>query len=514
MAFESRGSAESYQPRQGDNLEAVAERATAEGNPVTWQEISTFNFGTDDAEEVETLKRDVLGCRHRNEANEMVVSEDDPRARGLVIPKRFQARTSLAVDRPYQLRIRKKECPKQFLACTALPAITFATKSSFIRPSVVAQLAHLEGQWKRHPEAKVMIFGHADKQDDHLFNKKLSERRAWAAHAFVVKDASAWETLYNHDDEVWGVPVIQEILADLGHDPGDKATKLNDETRDAMRSFLGLAPDAHVDNDAAFRLRLFSAYMEGKHAIELPEDCFVGAGYMGCGEYNPVFDAEEDAESNRRVTFYFFHPERVPAFPCRYADVEPCKTQLVSLEHRHKPTFGCSFYDSMACRCKQESIPVVTDFWVIIATYGDKPSSNHSAKDWFHLTSKDGATDLTHFASDAVPHKGAEQKIEFKAVKTGSKFTLRHYIGDACWTVFEDLSYIDLIDLDLAADPIIGRPDQPGLVMPKVDTVFGDDGTAHLLPEKPAPKLDDDCVMMRTLRNTTNNPLKGRRSDA
>ena len=103
----------------------------------------------------------------------MAISADDPRARSLVIPKRFQARSSLSVDRPYQLRIRKKSCPKQFLACTALPAVTFATKSSFIRPSVVAQLASLEGLWKRHP-AKVMIFGHADKQDEMLFHR--SER--------------------------------------------------------------------------------------------------------------------------------------------------------------------------------------------------------------------------------------------------------------------------------------------------------------------------------------------------
>jgi hypothetical protein len=70
--------------------------------------------------------------------------------------------------------------------------------------------------------------------------RKLSERRAWAAHAFIVKNPSAWETLYNHDDERWGVPVIQEILADLGYDPGDKSAKLTKETKQAMRDFLKL----------------------------------------------------------------------------------------------------------------------------------------------------------------------------------------------------------------------------------------------------------------------------------
>jgi len=501
MAFESRGNGELYEPRQGDTLELVAERATDAGNPVTWKDLSLFNFGTDDPVEVESLKRDRLGCRHRNDANEMAISEDDPRARSLIIPKRFQARSSLSVDRPYQLRIRKQSCPEQFLACTALPAVTFATKSSFIRPSVVAQLAHLEGLWKRHPEAKVMIFGHADKQDDLLFNKKLSERRAWSAWAFIVKDPSVWETLYNHDDEVWGVPVIQEILTDMGHDPGDKSHKLNDATREAMRAFLGAPPDRAVENDAAFRRQLFTAYMEGKHSIELPEDCFVGAGYMGCGEYNPVFEAEADAESNRRVTFYFFHPERVPVFPCRFADIEPCKRQLVSLDHRHKPTFGCSFYDSMACQCKQESIPVAVDFWVVIATYDQKPSAAHSSKDWFHLKSKDGVTDIVRHASDAVAHKGSEWKIEFKDVKTGSKFTLRHYIGDSCWTAFEDLSYIELLDLDLSAVPYIEAPDQPGIVVPNVGFDVSHIGETDLLPGAKKHEVEDDSPLLRELRD-------------
>lgn len=482
MAFENRGRGVRYEPRDGDNLEAIAERATAEGHPVSWQEIAAFNWGTEDPEEVEALKRDKLGCRHRNDANEMVISADEPRARDLVIPRRFEARPSLSVDRVYQLRVRKKDCPKQFLACASFPALTFATKSSFIRPSVIDQLVHLEGLFKRHPDAKVMIFGHADKVDDVSFNKKLSERRAWSAYGFLVKDPSVWETLYNHDDEVWGVPVVQEILADLGYDPGEKSAKLTEPTRRAMRELLALPPDAPVANDAAFRRELFSAYMNGKHAIELPEHGFVEPGYMGCSEFNPVFDTEEDSESNRRATFYFFHPDRIPAFPCRFGDVGPCQKQLVSRETRHKTTFGCSFYDSMACRCKRESIPVVTDFYVVIATYGSEPSASHSSKDWFRLTSQDGSVDEIRYASDAVPHQGVEYKIEFKDIKTAHKFTLQHFIDDACWTVFQDLTYVELLDLDLARDPVHAKPDQEGIVAPEVDIDFPTDGSAHLIP--------------------------------
>jgi hypothetical protein len=500
MAFENRGRGVPYEPREGENLEQISERATAAGNPITWQELATFNWGTDDPDEVETLKRDKLGFRHRNGEKEMVSSPDDPRARDLVIPERFKARSLLAVDRTYQLRIRKKECPKQFLGCASFPAVTFALKSSFVRPSVVAQLVHLEGLWKRHPEAKVMIFGHADKLGDALFNKKLSERRAWAAYAFIVKDPEVWEVLYNHDDEQWGNPVIQEILEDLGYDPGERSSKLNDETRAAMRAFLGVEPDSDVVNDAGFRRHLFSAYMSGKHSIDLPEDCFVDTGYMGCGEYNPVADKEEDADTNRRVTFYFFHPERVPAFPCKFANVEPCKRQLVSLENRHKDTFGCSFYDSMACHCKQESIPLLVDFRVIIATYGSPPTGAASASEWYHLTSKDGSVDEIRYATSAVPHRGSEYKIEFKDVKTANRFTLRHYKQDACWTTFSELSFVELLDLDLGQAPALTSPDQPGRLEIDMGIDFPTDGSSHLLAPKSTQPIPDDSPLLRALR--------------
>ena len=425
----------------------------------------------------------------------MVVATDEPRARNLVVPVRFEARKPLSVDRLYQLRIRKQECPKQFLGCASFPAVTFRTASSFIRPAVIDQLAHLEGLFKRNPEAKVTIFGHTDKVDDEVFNKKLSERRAWSAYAFIRKDADAWETLYNHDSETWGVPVIQEILADLGHDPGETSPKLTEDTKRAMREFLQLEEGAPVSNDTGFRRQLFLAYMNGKHAIELPEDCFINDGFMGCGEFNPIADTEEESETNRRVTFYFFHPERLPAFPCKFVDVAPCKRQLVSLDHRHKKSFGCSFYDSLACSCKKESIPLFTDLRILIAMYDGKPTGSHSANDWFHLTSEDGSVDMIKYASDAVPHKAHEYKIEFMDVRTHHKFTLRHYAKDASWTIFEGLRYVEMIDFDLSPEPGDRLPDQEGLYTPKTDLTFATDASTHLLKHGPGATVDDDSPL-------------------
>lgn len=481
MAFESRSNARRYEPRDGDTLEIIAERASAEGEPVTWQEVAQFNFGTDDPEEVEALKRDKLGCRHRNEAKEMVVSADEPRARDLVVPVRFQGRRGLSVDRTYQLRIRKKECPKQFVACASFPAVTFRTASSFIRPSVAVHLIHLEGLFKRHPDSKVMIFGHTDAVDDELFNKKLSERRAWSAHAFITKNAEVWETLYNHHDEKWGVPVVQEILSDLGFDPGEKSSSLGAQTRQAMRDFLGLPAHAPVQNDAAFRKELFLAYMNGKHAIELPEDCFMGPGYMGCGEQNPVFATEDASEGNRRVAFYFFHKDRIPALPCRFTDTAPCKKQLVSLENRHKSTFRCSYYDSLSCKCKRESIPEITTLRVIVATYNGAQSGALSPNDRFQLTSKDGSYDEIKPASDATPHRDKELKLDFENVKTHHRFTLRHFSHGACWTVFRDMAYVDLVDLGLGEG--LPEPEEPAEAGDRSEDVEIDFplGGAHLM---------------------------------
>jgi outer membrane protein OmpA-like peptidoglycan-associated protein len=481
MAFESRGRGAPYRPQEGDTLEKIADRARAEGHQVTWQEVAIFNFGTDDPEEVEAFKRDQLGCRYRNQANEMVISEDEPRARQLVVPLRFEGRRGLSVDRPYQLRIRKKECPKQFLACASFPAITFGTASSFIRPSVAGQLVHLEGLFKRHPDSKVIVFGHTDAIDDELFNKKLGERRAWSAHAFITKDAQAWETLYHHDSERWGVPVLQEILTDLGFDPGETSAALTETTRQAMRDFLGLPSDASVDNDVAFRQELFLAYMNGKHAIKLPPDCFMDPGYMGCGEFNPVLETEEAFEGNRRVTFYFFHKDRLPTLPCRFADTAPCENQFVSPGNRHKSTFRCSFYDSLSCHCKRENIPLVTTFRIVLATYHGTRSDSLSAHDWFQLTSKDGSYDETKPASDAVVHDGKELRLDFQDVETHHRFTLRHFSQGACWTVFHDKSYLDLVELELKPPP--GKNDEPDaeeVAAGELDVDFPPEG-AHLI---------------------------------
>jgi hypothetical protein len=156
-----------------------------------------------------------------------------------------------------------------------------------------------------------------------------------------------------------GCPFLQEILTDLGHCSGNPSGSWDSNTAAAARSFLGLGGGAPVQNDPAFRKRLFASYMAGSRDIDVPASRFMEPGYMGCGEFNRMATSEEDAEQDRRVTFFFFHPDRLPHLPCAFVDVGPCHHQMVTTEHRHSEGFRCSFYDSLSRDCGCEG-PVMT----------------------------------------------------------------------------------------------------------------------------------------------------------
>lgn len=350
MAFDNRDRAKPYAPQEGDTLRAIAERETSAGNPMTWQQLARFNWGTDDEAEANAFLRDHLGARKRGPDNNFILSPDDSPREGLLIPLHFELR-NLPVGNSYTLRVRRREAPPQFLGCCSLPGVTFAFNSSFVRPSVADHLQELQALATEHPAAKIMIFGHTDLAGDEIYNKKLSERRAWSVHAFITNDADVWEVLYNHPDEAWGVFELQEILADLGHYAGKIDGSWGPQTRAAARAFLGSSEDAPVQNDPPFRKRLFAAYMAGSRDIDVARSRFMEPGYMGCGEFNPMSGPEDDPEVDRRVTFYFFHPARLPNLPCAFVDTAPCHRQMVTAAHRFSPGFSCSYYDSLSRDC-------------------------------------------------------------------------------------------------------------------------------------------------------------------
>ena len=442
MAFKSWQGSRAYRPSDGDTLAVIADREAAAGNPITAEDIARFNWGTEDPEEIQTLMRDELGARARDGDKGYMLSGDDSPRSELRIPEVFEQR-GFSLEQTHQVRVARKDCPEQFLDCCSLPAITFDFDSSFVKPAVVDHLGAIETLVQSYPDARLMVFGHTDAVGDEMYNKKLSERRAWAVYAFILNDPDAWETLYNHPDEEWGLPVVQEILADLGHYDGATDGDMGPLTRAAMRDFLGLGENASVSNDAAFRRELFAAYMGGKHDIEIEAERFMEPGFMGCGEFNLLEPTDSAEQKNRRVTFYAFNKDRLPNLPCAFADCGPCKNQMVSLENRHQEGFSCSFYDSWAklCPCEGETRDIV----VLFHTPDDAHALLSDSHDWFHLRSDNIRYDRCLYAKDATIVAPNRAALLFRETPLAGVFTLRRfYEGEADFPIFENLSHADL----------------------------------------------------------------------
>lgn len=372
MAYIKIDNAKTYQPQDGDTLESIAQAQNSAGNPITSQDIAQYNWGTIDKDEIENFMRDEMATRMRTENNSFAFSNADQPYSEIKIPEKFQ-QSLIPLKQVHEIKLRKKSTPKQFLGCCSIPSVTFGFNSSFIRPNIAEQLTQLEDLVQQKKDAKILIFGHTDAVGDELYNKKLSERRAWSVYSFIINDPDAWETLYNHKDEDWGVSAVQEILADLGHNPGSIDGKVGPLTRKAMREFSNIPENSPIENNSSFRKSLFSAYMSSKHDIDLPKERFLGSGFTGCGEFNLVEESDNASEKNRRVTFYFFHKDRPPNLPCAFADIAPCKKQLLNESLRHKTGFRCSFYDSFAKRCPAERPDIFTTTEVVLIDQQNQP---------------------------------------------------------------------------------------------------------------------------------------------
>ncbi len=189
-----------------------------------------------------------------------------------------------------------------------LEDITFATGKSQIRASQAEALKTLVDRiraWKtRHPDGKLAVFGHADAEGREEPNKRLSERRARAVQAFLVKDASVWDALAK--EEKW----------DRTSEPEPKAFMAEHNTLSLM----------------------------GKDF-----DSIDGMPYAGCSEFNLVEEAPGANERNRRVAIFQLKSNRnFPIqYPCKLGDIEACRKQKARKGQRRTAGFGCCFYDGL-----------------------------------------------------------------------------------------------------------------------------------------------------------------------
>ncbi len=486
MGFENRNRAKRYTPQDGDTLADIVARENEAGNPITWQELARYNWGTDEAATINEHLRDELGAYARNGGNEFVITADVQPRQPLFIPQRFEEK-SLALRTTYRIRVRRKKAPPQFMACCSVPGVTFGFDTSFLRPSVVDYLQVLEAELRAHPNAQVMVFGHTDRVGDEAYNKALSERRARSVYAFITNDAEAWEALYQ--EEGWGTRVVQTILLDLGYDAGATDGDYGPLTTEAVRQFQadqGLAEDG--DAGPITRTALFQAYMTGKHDIELGPERFMDPKHMGCGEFNPVEATDLANEINRRVTLYLFHPDRLPNLPCQFGNLAPCHRQISQPEPRFTSGFRCSFYDSIArqCGCEHPPLAIVE----ILFDAPDGPDGRHDSPDCYQLISHDGAIDHVVHGEQATTFDEQRTVLRFEGVVPGLDYSLFHFMTPQIRIpLFEHVPFgeLELHGPDtpvplLVVDLERGEPDEPE---PHIEPVSNDPVLAHHDDDEP-----------------------------
>jgi hypothetical protein len=297
----------------------------------------------------------------------------------------------------------------EVLACACVPGATFAFDKSFIRPSIADSLKGLSDSLNEHPQCKVLVFGHTDKVGDEGYNQKLSERRAKSAFAFITNDVDSWENLYN--EEKWGLEAIQEMLADLGCYDGPIDGKDGPRTQEGIKVFQeswDIEPTGKADK--ATRKLLFREYMTGKHDILIGPEQFLDPRYVGCGEFNPKVDTEDECEENRRVSFFLFHPDRLPKIPCKQGDIAPCK-KMINLEGaRQKKSFKCAFYDNIGRDCACDG-------------GGGKPNSLF-IKNLAWEKTEAACGDKVKITADTLLNEGTEVQIDLKT-QQGNSATLK-----------------------------------------------------------------------------------------
>ena len=293
------------------------------------------------------------------------------------------------------------------IACWRVDDMRFDFDSSFVRPDVADEFAHLASLMKQHKDCPISLFGHADPVGDDEYNKVLSGRRVTAIYAVLTRNVDLWERLYStpFGGDNWGGNAIPEMLWRLGYLQGSDSAA-SPLTVQALKDFQranGLPPSGYADKTT--RAVLFKAYMdaicrdsEGNSFVLIRED-FLARGadaggkgdYQGCGEFCPIlmFSAAEneayknpnnrsarnqDNEPNRRVVAFLFRPHaRVTPdkWPCPRATegTQNCRKRFWAdapkrrafQEKRReyskdKDTFACRFYDRMASGSPCETV--------------------------------------------------------------------------------------------------------------------------------------------------------------
>jgi outer membrane protein OmpA-like peptidoglycan-associated protein len=273
-----------------------------------------------------------------------------------------------------------------YFRCTEVAGAHFDFGRSFLLPEALPTLAQVARALSADASRKAMLYGHSDKSGSEALNKSLSEKRGRALSAVFTHDAETWERMWGGNDgdehwqEKWGAKQAKVMLNALGcpDDAGRVLVENGAEDapyRQAAKRFqrgeyakkpaaqAPLADDGIVGPKT--RREMFLAY--AKQVSTKPVETsrftrFGAAGYMGCGEYNPLHASARDAESRRAVAFVYDVAAEPQGLPCRVGTIAPCQAVVapepavdappeVDEQGKPKPPYRCSVYREVAKKC-------------------------------------------------------------------------------------------------------------------------------------------------------------------
>jgi hypothetical protein len=329
------------------------------------------------------------------------------------------------------------------VACWRLEDIKFDFDSSFVKADAAPDFASLRTLLKKHKEAPLSVFGHADPVGTDGYNKSLSGRRAISVYAILTRDADMWEHLWAGHGETWGSPQLFSMLTALSYAPAQDDGLKNNQASDALKRFQadnGLTPHGYVN--VATRKKLFLAYMDvlcGKTFV-LKKGDFLAHGasadgrgdYQGCSEFNPLMlfskadldnyskpgnEIQRNAANaqNRRVMIFLFPkgskvtPDLWPCPKADTSDFSACekrfwsdgRKRLKNTENQRTfdddhDTFACRFYERL-CSLKSPCEKTHEQWVLRILVAGKSPLEGRKplANEPFTLSGNGSGSDIT-----------------------------------------------------------------------------------------------------------------------
>jgi peptidoglycan hydrolase-like protein with peptidoglycan-binding domain len=233
----------------------------------------------------------------------------------------------------------------------ALSAQGFEFDSAFPGRALLECVPALVNAAAGHPDARLLLFGHADEAGSESYNKELSDRRANAMFAMLTQDLSLLDQVAG--DDGWKLIQYQAIMATLGIAPMDVDGKPGPKTTKGVQAFQRAynagtyharalreraAPELKVDGELGARTEsaLRDAYL-ALVTVKLEPGRFFGPKTAGCGEFNRMGAPARD----RRVALALYRPDfpTESKIPCKAGEVESCK---INREAQHP--WKCNFY--------------------------------------------------------------------------------------------------------------------------------------------------------------------------